>query len=198
VRRRRDGDKLNHFMRWCGAITDGLSKEEALSFVRSILPRNLIGDHAYGHWETHVGLNRQFFGGRFGPKVQTQQSFIDSARCRLRRTLEIDPDLQRRLNREIKRRRPPDEQRRLLLGIHDVDAFVAAVADIYGSPPTHVERAVLIELISEIDGWNEKGGLRPPFRFPAWSEQPYTAWIRCSDLPITPGIPARDCGELRR
>ena len=34
---RRDGDKLNHFMRWCEAITKGMTTAEALAHVRSIL-----------------------------------------------------------------------------------------------------------------------------------------------------------------
>src|SRR5687767_10134686 len=48
---RRGGDKLEHFMRWCEKITAGMTTEEALGFVRGILPKSLIGDHAYGHWE---------------------------------------------------------------------------------------------------------------------------------------------------
>src|SRR5262249_48728894 len=51
---RRGADKLNHFMRWCEAITEGMSTEDALSYVRSILPDSLIGDHAYGHWRDHL------------------------------------------------------------------------------------------------------------------------------------------------
>lgn len=51
VQWRRDGDKLNHFMRWCRAITKGMSQQGALDTIRAILPKNLIGDHAYSHWE---------------------------------------------------------------------------------------------------------------------------------------------------
>jgi hypothetical protein len=59
VRERRENDKLNPFMRWCRARTRGLSDQEAVDFVRRILPRNLIGDHAFTHWEAFVR-----FGGR--------------------------------------------------------------------------------------------------------------------------------------
>src|SRR5688572_14445836 len=50
---RRSGDKLAHFIRWCEKITSGMTTREALAFVQAILPKSLIGDHAYGHWETH-------------------------------------------------------------------------------------------------------------------------------------------------
>ena len=53
VWRRRGADKLNHFMLWGDAITNGMPANEALSFVRALLPKNLIGRHAYGHWKQH-------------------------------------------------------------------------------------------------------------------------------------------------
>src|SRR5690242_6706855 len=37
---RRLGDKINHFMRWCHARTEGMDTDDALSYVRSILPSN--------------------------------------------------------------------------------------------------------------------------------------------------------------
>src|SRR5687768_6904296 len=54
VIRRRGADKLNHYMRWCRALTKGMTREMALDYVRAIVPRNIIGDHAYGHWEAEV------------------------------------------------------------------------------------------------------------------------------------------------
>src|ERR1041385_9409359 len=44
VGNRRGADKLNHFMRWCDAITAGMSTEDALQHVRAILPDTLIGN----------------------------------------------------------------------------------------------------------------------------------------------------------
>ena len=38
VRRRRDGDKLNHFMRWCEAITAGMTTEEASAMCAASSP----------------------------------------------------------------------------------------------------------------------------------------------------------------
>ena len=46
VRWRRGADKLNHFMRWCEELTKGMTKQEALDYVRTLLPRNLIGDQS--------------------------------------------------------------------------------------------------------------------------------------------------------
>ena len=31
-----------------------MTKRQKLDAVRAVLPRNLIGDHAFGHWETHL------------------------------------------------------------------------------------------------------------------------------------------------
>src|SRR5262249_43894183 len=103
---RRSADKLNHFIRWCAAITKGMSTGDALSYVRSILPDSLIGDHAYGHWEAH--RNPNFFRHAFWsiPKPRSEQSFIDSTTFRLHRALMVDPTLHARLNAEIKRRTP--------------------------------------------------------------------------------------------
>lgn len=174
VRWRRDGDKLNHFMRWCHAITAGMTPQEKLDYVRALLPRNLIGDHAYSHWETEVGIGRQFSRFFNWRPRRSLQSFYDSARSRLRRALQIDPDLQRRINTEIKHLKQPDEPRRLLLGIHDVDDFVAVIVELHASPPGYrqswapsfaIERQVLIDLVSEIDHWKQKGGAEPPFGF---------------------------------
>jgi hypothetical protein len=127
VRDRRSADKLNHFMRWCSAITEGMSTEEALGYVRAILPASLIGDHAYGHWERYRKR-----GSRNGLPWREQerrsaQSWRDSTLFHFRRALQADPELHARLNAEIKRRKAPDQPRRLLAGLHDAEAFVDAV-----------------------------------------------------------------------
>lgn len=154
---RRGGDKLNHFLRWCRQMTEGMTTEEKLGFVRGLLPRNLVGDHAYSHWEWEVRWRYR------RPKRRNRmQSATDSAKFRLRRALAIDPDLQRRLNTLIKERKPEGEPRRLLLGVHDIDAFID---DTFHRFMTWlVERTALFELMMEIDG---KGGHEPPFQFSA-------------------------------
>lgn len=147
---RRSGDKLSHFMRWCEAITKGMTTKEALEYVRAILPKGLIGDHAYGHWEHHCKYRRN--RGALVPHAEqnrrSEQSRRDSTIFRLRRALQEDPELHARLNAEIKRRKLADEPRRLLMGLHDVEAFIDDIGCF--------EQRVLLELLEEV----EKGGLR--------------------------------------
>lgn len=143
---RRSADKLGHFMRWCERITRGMTEEQALAYVRRIVPANLIGDHAYAHWELH----RKWSGGRRGisrkeSKRRAFQSEYDRLRCHLRRAMEREPDLQGRLNAEIKSRKRFDEPRRLLFGVHDIDAFVH---DILTNDNYQTERRVLTRLFS--------------------------------------------------
>lgn len=129
VQWRRGGDKLNHFLRWCRVRTRGMTTREALDYVRRLLPRNLIGDHAYSHWETEMK-----YRGRRGSAVswlegrrRTLEGFIDQTAHRLRHALELDPTVVGSLNAEIKRRKVLDEPRRLLRGVHDVEAFVREI-----------------------------------------------------------------------
>src|SRR5688572_11215203 len=129
VDRRRGADKLAHFIRWCHKLTRGMNLQQALSFVRSILPRDVIGDHAYGHWEIERRYDDLF--GRTSVREERGrklQSYVDSAEFRLRRALKFDPLLHARLNNEIRGRKKPEEPRRLLLGLHDVRNFVTAIA----------------------------------------------------------------------
>jgi hypothetical protein len=133
VSRRRGADKLNHFMRWCDHLTKGMTVREALDYVRAILPHNLIGDHAYGHWKAHVrrrghnGINYREWQRR------NTQSTYDKLRFALRRAYRDRPEFLGELNAEIKARKMFDKPRRLLRGMHDVDAFARDVLtnDIY-------------------------------------------------------------------
>jgi hypothetical protein len=159
VSQRRSADKLNHFMRWADALTEGMSAYEALQHIRAILPKNLIGDHAYSHWEQHIKARER----RVYPSGEAiRQSWIDRWRFKLRRALSEDPMLHGELNAEIKSRRMFDEDRRLLAGMHDVDAFVEDVAP-FGRTYANFkpERSVMIRRVGE----HEKGGAKPPFAF---------------------------------
>jgi|GEM_PF-2270417 len=152
---RRGADKLNHFMRWCRAKTKGMDTEDALSYVRTILPPSLIGDHAYSHWESER-KPRPWSRYHYEPG-QSRQSYIDSTTCRLKRALGIAPDLHHALNASIKRDKMEGEPRRLLRGIHDVEAFVRAIAwpDKRGEDDLfYVERRLTRDLIARV----EKGG----------------------------------------
>lgn len=127
VRWRRDGDKLNHFLRWCHAITEGMPPEDAVSYVRGLLPHNLIGEHAVGHWKAEV-LRRPFTGPNYREQERRgAQSLHDRTRFHLRQALEREPHRLGELNAAIKAAHPFDEPRRLLLGMHDLDAFVAEI-----------------------------------------------------------------------
>ena len=153
VWQRRGGDKLHHFMRWCEAITEGMTTQDALDYVRALLPDSLIGNHAYGHWEAH----RKPYVNRwpvYRSYERQMQSFIDSTTFRLRRALMVDPSLHARLNAEIKARTPEDRQWRVLAGIHDIEAFVRDINDL--------ERTITLELIGQIE--KQKGGRKVALR----------------------------------
>jgi len=164
---RRLGDKINHFMRWCRARTEGMDTDDALSYVRSILPSNLIGDHAYGHWED---IRKPRYRRPWPDEpAQSRQSYIDSTTFRLKRALGVAPDLHHALNASIKREKVEGDPRRLLRGIHDVEAFVGDIAwpdkrdedDLY-----YIERRVTRDLIERI----EKGGREAALQFLACNQ----------------------------
>ena len=150
---RRAGDKLNHFMRWCEAITAGMDTQEALDRVRALLPRDVIGDHAYSHWERHRRCHCRKWIGIAEFTRRNDQSIFDSMRFRLRRALAVDPTLHTRLNAEIKHRKLQAEPRRLLMGNHDVDAFIGVV---WFQEGFETEQSTTLELIERIE--KTKGG----------------------------------------
>src|SRR5262249_13876426 len=57
VRRRRGGDKLNHFIRWAIAITGDVPVESRLSTMGGMLDDGLIGRHALTHLAREPALN---------------------------------------------------------------------------------------------------------------------------------------------
>jgi hypothetical protein len=147
---RRSADKLEPFIRWCRARTAGMTPRDALGYVRGLLPRNLIGDHAYGHWEAVVRPYWRAYRKPHEPPLP-----LETLRARLRAAYERDPSLIGMVNAAIKGRIAYDEPRRLLFGVHDIDAFardalrcgrieldcaLAIVEDIEGRPigrPSH-------------------------------------------------------------
>lgn len=143
VQWRRDGDKLNHFLRWCERRTAGMARTEALDAVRAILPAGLIGDHAFQHWEQYLKRKDRVSVSYYDELRRKERGQHDSAVFRLRRALSVDPSLHGRLNAEIKEVTTP-ERRRLLLGLYDVEAFVR---DVWPCP----ERHVMFRLIQETE-----------------------------------------------
>ncbi|HEX2833836.1 MAG TPA: hypothetical protein VHW00_12560 [Thermoanaerobaculia bacterium] len=128
VRSRQGADKLNHFMHWCDKLTRGLPLTLKLQRVRALLPNTVVGNHAYGHWKAHC----EYRPARTSHKEtyqRTVRSRFDRTRHALTVALAKDPTLLGALNADIKRRKlladPRNElRRRLLHGMHDVDAFV--------------------------------------------------------------------------
>ena len=49
MRSRRDGDKIAPFQKWAKVVTSNLPQGDRLSWVRHLLPKNIISDHALGH-----------------------------------------------------------------------------------------------------------------------------------------------------
>lgn len=161
VRDRRGADKLNHFMRWCESWTRGMTDRQALDAVRAVLPRNLIGDHAFSHWEAYLKYRRRRRVGTYREQRERQeQSLYDKTRHRLRRTLSVDPGFQGRLNAAVKEGKELDEPRRMLLGIHDVDAFVH---DVVTYRKYDKEERVLLGLLTEAERYGRRAWLQPAF-----------------------------------
>ena len=124
--------------------------DDRISYVRGLMPRTVIGEHAVGHWETaanrrghrlvHVSYREQ--------QRRATQSVYDRTRFHLRRSLEMEPHRLGELNSAIKAGRMFDEDRRLLLGMHDIDAFVATIVK---CPARYaVERACVAKLINNV------------------------------------------------
>ncbi len=171
VSNRRGADKLNHFMRWCEAVTEGMTMQEAFDHVRALLPDSLIGDHAYGHWESHrCRFERPRWLAGWTSPARREQSFFDGTTFRLRRALAVDPTLHTRLNAEIKRRKAALEPRRLLAGTHDIEKFVRAIA----SGEFALERRTTLELIEQIE--RQKGGRRAAFLLQCGRLAPCSRW----------------------
>jgi len=61
VHDRRNGDKTGPFERWSVAITKKVDQDSRLTYVKSILPKGVIGDHALTHieWKDHFSTRAE-------------------------------------------------------------------------------------------------------------------------------------------
>ncbi len=143
---RQSADKLNHFMRWCEALTRGMPKQRKLEYVRALLPNTIVGDHAYLHWEQHCNRRRSPFTK--DSMARLQQSRLDRTRRALRIAVEKDPSLIGEINAVIKARKVEGEARRLLYGMHDIDAFVR---EILHRPWCYIHEKRVLESIRVLD-----------------------------------------------
>jgi hypothetical protein len=60
VMMRRDSDHLNHFYRWSESVTAHLPIGDRLKYIKGILPKGLIGNHALEHLEIRTHFNPQY------------------------------------------------------------------------------------------------------------------------------------------
>jgi hypothetical protein len=78
---RRDADKLGPLMRWATYFSRGRNYPEAVKFVRRIMPRGLVGDHAMGHVEW--GLKWRMNPHRNPKPKEGRDRYVESLRKRL-------------------------------------------------------------------------------------------------------------------
>lgn len=180
VRFRRGADKLNHFMRWCESWTRGMTERQALDAVRAVLPRNLIGDHAFGHWESHLKYRRRRRYSRDSGGRQWQSRY-DKTRHRLRQAMSLDPGFPGRFNAAVKAKKEAEEPRRMLHGLHDVDAFLA---DVLVRHDYNLEERLLLDLLTEVEqygqSWCSEGrNVSAPARRPTSCDGSWISTGRC-------------------
>lgn len=146
VEERRFKDKAGPFARWAERVTKDLPQENRLSYLRSLVPDTLIGEHAVSHveWKDHfedptvqaVRESRYANNSKHYRKAAEREEMVALVRAVL-----VECDGHARLNRAVKSRHLPtrivyeDGRRetvgptsaRTLKGVHDVEAFVDAL-----------------------------------------------------------------------
>lgn len=110
---RRQGDKTHPFERWAEAITKKVDQDSRLTYVKSLVPEGVIGDHALSHleWKEHfasraekdldenIRLNRQEnrINNRF--EKPAKKYFTHEERIELLHKIIEDGRLHRELNK---------------------------------------------------------------------------------------------------
>jgi hypothetical protein len=145
-RYRRGADKLNHFERWAVRVTRDMPVEDRMSWLRSVLPGGLIGDHAMSHlrWidelqahEDHSRLPR--WVDRRAENDERQRARRARLRADLRRALE-EPGGHRAINLALRSvESEDDDDGPRLLGVHGVDALVDVLIADPDRPRTRYE-----------------------------------------------------------
>lgn len=128
---RRGGDKTHPFERWAEAITKDVDQDSRLTYVKSLVPEGVIGDHAITHleWKDHfaseaelrleenIRLNREEgrIRNRYTKKKPEKRLTYEEEIATLRKIVE-DGWLHRELNKlmsyKTTRRRPTETVRR--------------------------------------------------------------------------------------
>ncbi|NPC72873.1 hypothetical protein HPP05_24300 [Corallococcus exiguus] len=143
---RQGGDKVNPFIRWATARTRHMPREARAGYIRGLLPRSVIGEHALGHlertpafedpvktaWRTrHWWRNEKSRKGALLDRGEHAQ---------LLRAVLLEPEGHRTFNRYLRERytltvtmndEAPANRKvaalpahRPLLGVHDVNPFL--------------------------------------------------------------------------
>jgi hypothetical protein len=122
VLNRRFADTLNHFERWAVAATRHLPVQDRLPVLRSWLPDGLIGAHAESHLLLLPAIHPP---AEHDPHWYALTCSIEHERDVTRAALHraLDTGLHGELNHQLRH----VYGERLLLGIHDVDAFINQV-----------------------------------------------------------------------
>ena len=124
IDRRREADKIHPLMRWAPAAVAHLDVEDRLPTLRSWLPDGVIGWHAMTHLDWVDGLrNDDLEHNRWFRSYGARPYDIERERAARVATIEsiLDRGLHAELNRRLKR---AGLSERLLMGRHDVEAFV--------------------------------------------------------------------------
>lgn len=134
VYERRVADKTGPFERWAAAITEDVNQDSRLTYVKSLVPEGVIGDHAISHleWKTHfaskaelrlkenIQLNREEgrIRNRYSKKKPVKRLSYDEEIAVLRKIIE-DSWLHRELNKfmgfKVTHRRPTETVKREVL-----------------------------------------------------------------------------------
>jgi hypothetical protein len=129
VSRRRGGDKLNHFERWAIERTREVPKEQRLGYLRGLLPRGIIGEHAM----VHLKQREELVVHPYRPVYRIARKLLlarGELAVILREVLEVGDgvrSLHQAMNRAVRVDFAGNSVRcagRRLLGVHDVLPFL--------------------------------------------------------------------------
>ena len=148
VEERRYKDKVGPFSRWAVRVTENLPQEDRLSYLRSLVPDTLIGEHAVSHveWQDHFmppaekAIREERFANNAHYYPAAREKAEREELTLLVRAWLNKPEGHARLNRAMKkahrttyhhykdgRRAVGPTSPRTLQGVHDVEAFIDAL-----------------------------------------------------------------------
>lgn len=145
VEMRRYKDKAGPFMRWAERVTKDIPQENRLSYLRTLVPDSLIGEHAVSHveWKDHFrDPSDPANNYRHYPSIKEREKAERDRLVRQVRACLLEQGEHARLNRALKQAHRTHHRHytsgllweavgpkspRTLQGVHDVEAFVDAL-----------------------------------------------------------------------